>query len=301
MKIRPIDILAGLRTALEAPPSERDAVFDGRVMEPIRPMWEGWMRYVPRDPAAAPPSAIELARNFKFYHPALGVDRAIAALDELKAAGSWGACVGAMERAAEALAPESHGITSLPEVSFAFALADPDGMDPRMDLYTGVGNVPGTALVMCWPTAFNLPRLAACAVHELNHNVRFRYEPWSPAVTVGKYLVDEGVAECFAAEMYGEEMLGRWTTGHDTATIDALRPRYRDAIDVAGFDKIRSYIFGDGLMMQPGRDPVGIPDFAGYAIGYRMVRAFLDRTGMTAVEATYQPWRRIVEESGYLQ
>ena len=116
---------------------------------------------------------------------------------------------------------------------------------------------------------------------------------------MGKYLVDEGVAECFAAELHGEAMLGPWTLGLHGAALDALRPRYREALEVTGFDEIRGYVFGDWAAEQTGYRKQGLPDFAGYAFGYRMVRAFLDRTGLTAAEATYLPWREIVAGSGW--
>jgi uncharacterized protein YjaZ len=42
-----------------------------------------------------------------------------------------------------------------------------------------------------------------------------------------------------------------------------------------------------------------VPPFAGYAMGYRLVRQFLQRAGMSAAEATYLPWREIVAGSGF--
>jgi uncharacterized protein YjaZ len=203
-----------------------------------------------------------------------------------------------LEDAAARLDPARHGV-DVDAVRFALALADPAHLDARTDMYTGVGMIPGALLVTVFPTAFNVPRLPAIAVHELNHNVRFRVEPWSMQTTVGKYLVGEGVAECFAAELYGEEMLGRWTTGLDRDTLDALRPRYREALEVTGFNEIRGWIFGDWSAERFGHAKHGVPDFAGYALGYRLVRAFLDRTGRSAAEATYLPWREIVDGSEY--
>jgi uncharacterized protein YjaZ len=35
-------------------------------------------------------------------------------------------------------------------------------------------------------------------------------------------------------------------------------------------------------------------------MGFRVVRAYLERTGRTAAEATYTPWQEIAEGSGYL-
>ena len=298
MQIITIDALDGLRAALEAPLDEREARLDARVVQPLRVFWE---RFAIMQPQARPLSErrpSEIAAGTGLYHTGLDAARGLGALDELRAADALAHCVHGLQTAAARLDPAAHGV-ALDTVRFALALADPAHLEARHDNYMGVGMIPGALLVTVFPTAFNLPRLPAIAVHELNHNVRFRVEPWSPATTVGKYLVDEGIAECFAAELYGEEMLGRWTTSLSAAELDALRPRYRDALDVSGFNEIRGWIFGDWSAEQFGHAKHGLPDFAGYALGYRLVRAFLDRSGLSAADATYLPWREIVEGSGY--
>lgn len=52
---------------------------------------------------------------------------------------------------------------------------------------------------------------------------------------------------------------------------------------------VRSYIFGDEITAQQGREAVGVPTYAGYALGYKLVQAYLTRTGKSVVEATYTP------------
>jgi uncharacterized protein YjaZ len=44
---------------------------------------------------------------------------------------------------------------------------------------------------------------------------------------------------------------------------------------------------------------VGAPDYAGYAIGYHVVRQYLERTGKTAAEATFVPASEIIDASGF--
>ena len=141
--------------------------------------------------------------------------------------------------------------------------------------------------------------MAAVTAHELHHNVRFAYEPFDPqAVTVGQYIVAEGLAEAFAAELYGEEALGPVTAMLTSDDYAAVLPRFGAALETRGFDEARAYIFGDSGAAQWGYPARGIPDFAGYGVGYRTVRAFLVRTGATVVEATYLPWREIARGSG---
>jgi uncharacterized protein YjaZ len=62
---------------------------------------------------------------------------------------------------------------------------------------------------------------------------------------------------------------------------------------------VRNYIFGDNITRQMGREPVGVPDYAGYAIGYFAVRQYLARSGKTAAEATLLPAGEILAGSGY--
>jgi uncharacterized protein YjaZ len=58
-------------------------------------------------------------------------------------------------------------------------------------------------------------------------------------------MIAEGLAENFAAEQYGHDLIGPWLTLFSESDLQDLRPRYRDALNVMGFDEIRGYIFGD--------------------------------------------------------
>jgi uncharacterized protein YjaZ len=50
-----------------------------------------------------------------------------------------------------------------------------------------------------------------------------------------------------------------------------------------------------------GLPKAGVPNFAGYAIGYRIVRQYLQRTGKSVAQATFLPSREIIAESGFFQ
>ncbi|WP_052351860.1 DUF2268 domain-containing protein [Deinococcus pimensis] len=296
MKIDTVDVLSGLRAALTAPEQERDAQFARLVMEPLRGLWEPSLgRMGPQGAHVKDP--VDVARLFRFYRPELGAQRALDALDIIERRGALRACEDAFEQAVRRLDPEAHGLT-LPDLRFTFVLADPDGLDPRLDGYTGVGNVPGWSMLLAFPTAFNLPRLGAIVTHELHHNVRFAFEPAFP-MTLGQYLVVEGLAEAFAAEAHGDQLLGRWTTTLDVATLRTLRPKFAASLLERDFNVVRGFIFGDWAAAASGYAPQGLPDFAGYAMGYRVVRAALDRTGWSVVDATYRPWAEIVRASGW--
>ncbi|GEM44460.1 DUF2268 domain-containing protein [Deinococcus cellulosilyticus] len=295
MNIHIAPTLEGLRAALKAEPSQQMPIFLQEVMEPIRPCWEPSLRFLGAPQSDQNPAQIA-AERFLFYTPTQGTDRGLDALDRIEASGAAQESLEGLQKAIELLQPANHGI-GLQVMNFVFVLGDPDRMTPPY--YTGVGNVPGWILLMAFPTADNLSRLSPITVHEFHHQIRFQYEPFFP-LTLGKYLVAEGLAECFAAHMYGEEKLGPWATTLRPEELEAIKPRYADALMLSDFTEVRGYIFGDWAAKDWGTPAMGIPDFAGYAIGYRMVEAFLKRTGKSIVEATYLPWQEIVQGSGYL-
>ena len=299
MEILPIETLTGLRAALSASPDARLDDFRALVMEPLRPFWGPFLA-LPWAAQAEPRDdpALAAARVFAYYSPEQDPVAGLAALDRLAEAGSWAACLAALHASWHALAPEVHGIT-LAQIRFSLILGNPEKLDARLEHYTGVGGWPGLVQIVVWPTTYNVPRLSAITAHELHHNVRFSYEPFIPQeVTVGQYIVAEGLAEAFAAEQYGDALLGPWATYLPPAELDALLPRFGAALEMRGFNEARAYIFGDWAATVQGYEARDIPDFAGYSVGYHVVRTFLARTGMTAAGATYLPWREITTGSG---
>jgi uncharacterized protein YjaZ len=112
-------------------------------------------------------------------------------------------------------------------------------------------------------------------------------------------MLTEGLAESFAAELYGQDKIGFWVTDLDESRLEETRRIIGGALSATGFDTIRSYIFGDTLSEHAGRAQVGVPAFAGYAIGYRVVQAYLKRTGQSIVEATFVPPQDILAGSGF--
>jgi uncharacterized protein YjaZ len=283
MRIEAIDVLGGQRAVLDAAPSERRGLFRERVVEPLRPFWEPMMARMPLDPDD--PLAF-----MGVYGPEHDAAAGLAGLAMLEQAGSAAACVDALAAAERALRPDEHGVP-VERLLFALAMTAPRPGDDAG--YSGAGNIPGTVIVTVWPSAYNLPKLPAAAAHELHHGVRFRAQPanWPNGVPVGDYVVLEGLAEAFAADLCGEENLGPWTRRLTDAQAEALKPIFRPALETTGFDVIREYVFGS--------ERLGVPPFAGYAVGYRIARAFLARSGVSSAEATYLPWREVVAGSGF--
>lgn len=302
--IKTIDVLEGQWESLLAPADRREALYREQVMEPLRPLWEHIMSFMPAPESQGAGEeddpALAAARLIGLYGPDSDADEGLAALSKLEKRGSLTDCILAQGSAIEALEPQEHGV-DFEGVRFVLALADPRTPDllERHAGYMGGASFSDWILVYVWPTDYNLPRLPAISVHELHHKVRLAFEPWDEGTTVGQYLVLEGLAEAFAAERFGEELLGPWTKALSENELESARPVMRDALEVAGFNEIRGYIFGDWAAPQFGYEPRGLPDFVGYSMGYRVVREYLRQMGRSAVEATYVPWREIVEGARY--
>ena len=52
-------------------------------------------------------------------------------------------------------------------------------------------------------------------------------------------MVSEGLAENFAAALYGEKAVGPWVTKTDASVLEeVIKPKIVEAFDVTGFDGI---------------------------------------------------------------
>lgn len=292
MTIEPINSLMNQRAALEA---GRMEVFRERVMMPLERMWRP---FVGRIPQAQGDPALGVAQAWGVYSPQDGVEEGLRALDEFERAGVWTVCVATLQEALKRLKPAAHGV-ELEAIQFTLLLGSLRVLRMEYGAYTGA-QMPGYAVVLGWPNPLGTPRLPVASAHELNHIVRFSYEPWTPATTVGQYMVAEGLAEAFGVETVGDESLvGPYSRALSEAQIEAMKPRFKAALETTGFDTLRAYIFGDWAAEQFSYPKQGIPDYAGYTLGYAVVNAYLEQTDKSAAEATYVPWQEIVEESGY--
>jgi uncharacterized protein YjaZ len=118
--------------------------------------------------------------------------------------------------------------------------------------------------------------------------------------TVADYIVMEGTAESFAASLFGDQSVGYFITEFDPAEFETARRMIGGGLDAVGFDVIRSYIFGDALAERAGFPALGgMPTYGGYAIGYHVVQAFMERSGRPIEEVTFLPSNEIVAGSGF--
>ena len=225
-----------------------------------------------------------------------------AVVDGLAAANDWQRAADSLARADAAFAPYAERIP-LKSTIFGLFVADLGSGPADSEGYTGFGGIPGYIMTVYGKaTAFNLERIEGCTVHELHHNVWSTLWPknFMTETTVGDYMIMEGLAEAFAAELYGAAMLGPWVTRFDETRLDATRATLAAHLTDTGFTTIRGYIFGDlPESAAYGLPSVGVPPYAGYAIGYRVVQAYLARRGGSVVDASFVPAEQIIAESGY--
>lgn len=216
-----------------------------------------------------------------------------ALIEALAAADAWQRAAQALETGWVAFAAHADRIP-LERVVFGLYIADMGGA-PQAHGYTGFGGIPGWIMTVYGAAdAYNLARVEAATVHELHHNVLGASQPQAMdmmQVTVGQYMVNEGLAESFAAALYGPDKVGPWVSEFDEADLERTRATFREGLHAGGFGNVRRYIFGDPA--------AGLPAYAGYALGYRVVQAYLARTGKTVVEATFIPAETILTGSEF--
>ncbi|MCS3779764.1 DUF2268 domain-containing protein [Tsukamurella ocularis] len=287
MKITVLDTYTAMREILCAPEGERAALLE----EMWRPV-AGMYRYFP-----GPVDLVAMHVASSGFPLDRDTDACLAAIERLRAADAWGRIERALRKAAERLADALRRV-DLPEVTVLLVVGDPSDriyLDEALGL-TANGSVTGYLYLNVWPSPENLDRLEAMAVHEFDHNVR--YAPggvvWDPAtVTVGEQIVSEGLADALARELYGEE-LGPARIGVPHRHDDALYATVVDNLGVTGMQNFASWVLGDAIAGRFGAPPIGVPTGAGYAVGNRLVDAYLAATGRTASEAVHADAREII-------
>ncbi|MEU8887474.1 DUF2268 domain-containing putative Zn-dependent protease [Streptomyces sp. NPDC048442] len=223
------------------------------------------------------------------------------ALGQMRDAGVWKEVEDRLDAARERLDGAVPGVRSAETVDVVLVLGNPDDhhLVVRSEGYFGLGGFPGGILLVMWPTETSLAKIGHTAAHELHHNVRYANVVWNPAtVTVGEQVVAEGLAEAFVRELAGEQAMGPWATTLTGAELDEAYEKIVAAIDVAGMQNLPPYVHGDATAELMGLEPVGLPDFAGYAVGLRIVDAHLAASGLTAAQSVALPAREILTNAG---
>jgi len=286
---------------LEAPnPAERERLYRELLVEPWGQMMQMAASRMPgwdgEDPLAG-------ARAWAWLLPGQTAEIA-ALLEKLEAADAWDRGREALAQAASRFAAQAEKIP-IDTVSGWLVLADPGRANPLERGYTGAVDWFQPRLIgQFWEAnEHNLPRLQSLLAHEMHHLIRLRAFPWDPIRTsVADYIIVEGTAEAFAASLFGEEKVGYFITEFDPQDFETARRLIGQGLEATGFDVIRGYIFGDELAERFGFAPAGgMPTYGGYAVGYQVVKAFLERSGLTIEQATFLPAQEIIQGSGFFR
>ncbi len=275
MTIEVIDTYSAMRRILTAPRGERPRLLR-EMLEPAAGMY----RYFPGEP-----DLVALHHMGSGFRVDRDEPRALPALEALD--GVWERVATALDDAA-ALQLAATPDIRVPDIQVVIVLGDPADAH-FMDVTLGMsanGSTTGYVWLNFWPSPENLARVEATAVHELNHNLRYANAPqfWNPAtVAVGEQVVSEGLADAFARQMYGE--LGYTRIGLAAQHDEAAFEKVVAGLGVTGMQNFAAYVHGDATAARFGATPVGLPTGAGYAVGNRLVDAYLTATGRTAAEA----------------
>lgn len=209
----------------------------------------------------------------------------------------WESCKDSITKTLEGF--ENNGISlSTKDYIFTVLLNDPLNLMSKMTGdYCGDGGIPGYIIGTIIPNEKSLKMLPVALAHETNHNVRFQFIKWSNKITLGDMIVSEGLAENFAAFMFGEDKIGMWVTNTTEETLrDVIKPAIKDNLNNSDFNKLSAFLYGDETMKIRGVKPVGMPYCAGYACGYALIKYYLKKTGKSIFEATITPTADILKE-----
>ncbi len=282
----------------EADIERRRAIYRQCILQPWQPM----MQMMGGMMSADPTDEFGVARAWSWLLPEQ-LSSSPSALRELEAANAWQKGQDALDAGAARFAPYAERI-GVDHITGWLMIADSTTSDRLGRGYTGSIDWTQPSFVVQYdtPNEYNLPRLSGAVVHEMHHLIRLRLFPWDMSKTsVADYIILEGLAESFATSLFGEKVVGYYVTDFNEDELATAKRLIRDGLHHTGFGLIRSYIFGDSIAERYRLPTIGMPNFGGYAIGYRIVQAYLERTGKSIEEATFLPAQQIIEESGFFE
>jgi uncharacterized protein YjaZ len=288
MTITVLDTYPAIREILRSPLADRPILLRA-MLEPVAGMY----RYFPGEV-----DLVAMHRMGSGFPLDRDEERCREALEVLYDADAWGRIGRALGDALAVQLAVTPGI-AVPDITVLVVLGDPGDahfMGPNLGM-TANGGVSGYVFLNFWPYPENLARLEATAVHELNHNLRYSSGGvvWDPAtVTVGEHVVSEGLADAFARQLYGDE-LGYARIGVPHLHDDAVFAKVVSGLEVTGMQNFTAWVHGDATAARFGATPVGLPTGAGYAVGNRLVDAYLAATGRTAAEAMLVDSREVID------
>ncbi|BCN31627.1 DUF2268 domain-containing protein [Anaeromicropila herbilytica] len=232
------------------------------------------------------------------YHPAQITEKMLKEVDKISEESFWDNCVKSIRNTLEGF--ERNGIILLIQnYIFTVLLNDPHNpMSTMTGDYCGDGGIPGYIFGTIIPNETSIKMLPVALAHEANHNVRWQFMKWSSEISLADMIISEGLAESFAAYMYGKDKVGKWVKDTtDDMLHDIIKPLIKENLYEKDFNKLSLYLYGDDIMAMRGIEPAGIPYCAGYACGYALIQHYLNKTGKSIYEATITSTEDILRET----
>ena len=285
------------REMMRAAPDEKDRLYRDGLMGPFAFKWAcvgaplraetegGW-------------DVVSAAAMSGYYTPAQITGERSGEIDQISRDAFWAACEDSIRRTLTGF--EQHGIR-LPKQEYVFTVLLSDPRSPMTVMtgdYCGDGGIPGYIIGSVVPNERSLLLLPVALAHETNHNVRWQFMQWSSRITLADMIVSEGLAETFAATLFGEDKVGKWVRDTTPETLrDVVKPLIRENLTTSDFQTLSGYLYGDEIMALRGGQPIGMPYCGGYACGYALIRHYLKKTGASIYDATVTPTAEIIRQT----
>ncbi len=276
----------------------KQAIFRDELMKPYEGLFNAFGSSL--HPGAGKMDAKMMLTSWSFLLPQNIDQKALKRLETMKEYRAWDLMEETLKKATDAFRKYEDRIP-LKHIQAGIFLLDPAKMDPADHSYTGFGGVPGYVMMTYGePDAYNMSKFQSALAHEIHHTIKFSTAPFNPMnISVGEYMVLEGMAESFGTALYGKDRVGYYVEEFDMSQLPRVKEAMKKALDLTGFNEVRSYLFGDRKATKFGGKGVGMPDFAGYACGYFIVQDYMKKTGRDIVETTFTPVDEIIGESGF--
>lgn len=281
---------------MEAPLEKKNDIYRYELMKPFEKKWDCYN--VPIKAAKPHGYDVIMASGMLGYLLPEKIDERLSeSISLLNDSRFWNNCRESIERSIKCFTDAEIELP-VKEYLYTVLLADPTSPYLIMsDNYCGDGGIPGYIFGTLVPSEYTKSRLPVALAHETNHNIRFQFIKWHNDITLAEMMVSEGIAENFAAYLFGEENVGPWVSKTDMETLNGyIKPIIREGLDVQGLDNLTAYLYGDETAVLLNYSPVGLPYCAGYACGYHMIKYYLQKTGKSIIEATLTPADEILNE-----
>jgi uncharacterized protein YjaZ len=227
----------------------------------------------------------------------------------------------------------AHGSRLLPRIECFLLPGDPANRTFMAFNHglSSIGGVPGYMLIRIWPSPGNLARIGPVLARLVVQNVRQAALAMNGLLTLGDWLVLEGLAASFV-EVVGSPDVPPWLvafakpadwaqalahvaefyqlSSYDQLEVNVYGSRFavgaarlpqagvldRDelcyatdvigaALSVTDATTIAAYMYGDAIVAAQGHPTVGLPSYAGFEVGYRLVQDYLRQTGQSLADA----------------